>query len=134
MNDINPSIGLVKLAKHDDMNHRCSDISRDYMQALSGIKKIETPPIKSYRSKPVCHNYVVKLDDRDGLNEFLKKKGIPTDVHYIPNYHYEMYKKYKGEAPVSDTVWKRLLTIPLYPDLKLEEVNLIINSIVEFLN
>ena len=39
---------------------------------------------------------------------------------------------FRGETPVSDAVWKKLLTLPLFPDLKDEEVDLIIHEIKEF--
>lgn len=132
MNDITAAIGLVQLAKLDIMNKRRYEISQRYTNAFSSVKHIEVPKIKDYMTKPAYHNYVIKVDNRDGLNDFLKQKGISTGVHYIPNNHYDMYKQYKGETPVSDAVWKRLLTLPLYPDLKDDEVKFIINSVLEF--
>ena len=83
-------------------------------------------------SKPACHNYVIKVEDRDGLNDHLKQRNISTGVHYIPNNLYDMYKEYKGHTPVSDSIWKKLLTLPLYPDLDDDDVKLIIDSVKEF--
>lgn len=132
MNDITAAIGLVQLKKLDFMNKRRLEISRKYSEAFSSCKYIKTPKIKDYMTKPACHNYVIKVDNRDGLNDYLKQKGISTGVHYIPNNHYDMYKKFRGDTPVSDAVWKRLLTLPLYPDLSDKEVDFIIRSILEF--
>lgn len=132
MNDITAAIGLVQLGKLDLMNKRRFEISQRYTNAFSSIRHIEVPTIKDYMTKPACHNYVIKLDHRDEMNDYLKLKGISTGIHYIPNNHYDMYRHYRGETPMADAVWKRILTLPLYPDLKSEEVDYIITSILEF--
>lgn len=134
MNDLAAAIGLVQLSKLDNMNKRRLEISRRYSEAFSVSEKVDTPTIKAYMTRPACHNYVIKLSRRDGLNDFLKVKGISTGVHYIPNNQYDIYKQFRGETPVSDGVWKRLLTLPVYPDLKDNEVEFIADSILEFLD
>jgi perosamine synthetase len=75
---------------------------------------------------------VIKVEKRDQLNIYLQEKGISTGVHYIPNNHYEMYHQYRGETPIANSAWKKLLTLPLFPDLKDEEIDLIIREIREF--
>jgi len=131
MNDIPAAIGLIQLKKLDQMNDRRREITERYNQGLKGLKWLETPTVKSY-AKPSHHNYVIKVEKRDQLNIYLQEKGISTGVHYIPNNHYEMYHPYGRETPGADEVWKKLLTLPLFPDLKDEEVNLIIYEIKEF--
>ena len=87
--------------------------------------------VKSY-AKSACHNYVIKAQKRDRLNAYLKEHGISSGMHYISNNHYEMYKGCRDQTPVCEKVWTTLLTLPLYPDLKDEEVDLIIRRIKEF--
>lgn len=131
MNDINAAIGLVQLAKLDWMNDRRREITQKYNKAFAVLDWIETPPLKSY-AKSACHNYVIKTKERDKLNIFLKDKGITTGVHYIPNNHYDMYKNCRGETPVCEEVWLKLLTLPLFPDLTDEQVDIIIETIRGF--
>ncbi len=133
MNDISAAIGLVQLSKLDKMNDSRREISLRYSEMFSSLQELEVPIIKDFMTKPACHNYVIKLNERDKLNDFLKGKGISTGVHYIPNNHYDMYHRFGGETPISDMIWKKLLTLPLYPDLQAEEQNLIIESICDFL-
>jgi perosamine synthetase len=132
MNDISAAIGLVQLAKLDAMNRRRREISRIYTEAFSGEKRLELPAAKSYMTLPAAHNYVIKTADRDGLNAHLARAGVSTGVHYVPSNNYDMYKKYRGATPVSSAVWKKLLTLPLFPDLKREEIDLIIKSVLDF--
>jgi perosamine synthetase len=131
MNDIPAAIGLVQLKKLDKMNQRRKEITEKYNKGLKGLSRLETPVVRSY-AKPAHHNYVIKAEKRDQLNIYLQEKGISTGVHYIPNNHYDMYQAFRGETPVADAVWKKLLTLPLFPDLKDEEVDLIIHEIKEF--
>ncbi|MBN1823324.1 MAG: DegT/DnrJ/EryC1/StrS family aminotransferase [Endomicrobiales bacterium] len=132
MSDIAASLGIVQLGKIDVTNSKRKEISERYSKAFLGAGGIEVPKAKEYMSKPSCHNYVIKIGKRDELNKFLKDRGISSSVHYIPNNHYDMYKSCRGKTPVCDTVWKRILTLPLYPDLKDEEIKLIIDSVLEF--
>lgn len=131
MNDIAAAIGLVQLKKLDKMNQRREEITKKYNEGLQQLKWLETPVVKSY-AKPSFHNYVIKVDKRDQLNIYLQEKGISTGVHYFPNNYYEMYRSFRGETPTSDSVWKKLLTLPLFPDLMDEEVDFIIREIKEF--
>jgi perosamine synthetase len=131
MNDIPAAIGLVQLKKLEKMNLRRKEIAERYNEGLKSLKWLEIPVIRSY-ARPSHHNYVIKVEKRDQLNIYLQEKGISTGVHYIPNNHYEMYRSFRGDTPISDFVWKKLLTLPLFPDLKDEEVDFIIREIKEF--
>jgi len=132
MNDITASIGLVQLKNLDKSNKKRFLISQQYNNAFKKINEIETPIIKSYMTQPACHNYVIKVPNRDALIKFLDKKKISTGVHYIPNNHFKIYEKYKGKTPISDKVWKNIVTLPLYVDLTKKDINYIIKSVTEF--
>lgn len=131
MNDINAALGLVQLKKLDRMNDRRREITEKYNNKFSDLDWIETPIVKSY-AKSACHNYVIKVEERDRLNIYLQEKGISTGVHYIPNNHYQMYKNCRGETPVCEEVWAKLLTLPLFPDLTDPEVDMIVEMVRRF--
>jgi perosamine synthetase len=132
MNDIPAAIGIVQLGKLDRTNARRAQIVALYNRELSGVGDIEIPVKKSYMTKPAYHNYVIKTSQRDALHEFLKEKGISTGVHYYPNHLYEMYKPYARPLPVTESVWKRLLTLPLFPDLTDAEVGIVVGAVKQF--
>ena len=132
LNDIPAAIGLVQLKKLDKMNDKRRELSFRYNKLLKGISGIETPVVKDY-AKCAHHNYVIKTEKRDSLNAYLQENGISTGVHYIPNHHYRMYKNCKADCPVVENVWKKLLTLPLYPDLTLKEQDMIVKHIKDFL-
>ncbi len=133
MNDIAAAIGLAQFEKLDWMNDQRGKWSDLYTEQLKNVGDIQTPVKKDYM-KPSYHNYVIQTDKRDALQEFLKTKDISTGVHYYPNHLYEIYKPYYRNLPVTENIWKKLMTLPLYPALTENDVNSIINSIKEFFN
>jgi perosamine synthetase len=131
MNDIPAVIGIVQLKKLDKTNGKRGKLYLNYNKQLSKIKDIEIPVIKPYASN-AYHNYVIKARSRDALIEYLKEKGISTGVHYIPNHLYDIYKDFRVSLPVAEKVWKKLVTLPLFPDLTASEQAKVINSIKSF--
>jgi len=133
MNDIMAALGLIQLSKIEKTNERRRQISEQYNEAFANLDWIETPVEKQY-AKSAHHNYVIKVlnGKRDKLITYLAESGISASVHYIPNHLYEMYKPYYRKLPVAESVWKKLVTLPLFPDLKDTEVDFIIDKIKKF--
>lgn len=132
MSDINAAIGLVQLKKLDILNERRRRIALRYNDEFKNIDWIQVPVVKN---NVVCahHNYVIKVGvDRNEFIEYLKDKNIAASVHYIPSHHYKMYSKYKAKVPVTDKVWKRLVTLPLFPDLTDDQVTYITTTVKKF--
>ena len=76
--------------------------------------------------------FSIRCNKRDKLMSFLRKKGISTSVHLIPLPLQPLYKKFKSNTPVALKTWKQLLTLPLFPDLKLNEVDYVVSQVVKF--
>ncbi|MFC1571223.1 DegT/DnrJ/EryC1/StrS family aminotransferase [Candidatus Margulisiibacteriota bacterium] len=131
MHDIAAAIGVVQLKKLDEMNERRRQIAEKYDAGLSDLEWLEIPTVQNY-AKSARHNYVIKVENRDELNIYLQDKEISTGVHYIPNSRYKMYQNCKANTPVCERIWKKLLTLPLYPDLKNREIDVIINEVRSF--
>lgn len=132
MNDINAAIWIEQLKKLDQMNKRRREITEIYNKELSDLKWIELPIMKDY-SNNANHNYVIKTSYRNELNSYLSNFDISTWVHYIPNNHYEMYKSFGNNTPITEEVWTKLLTLPLYPTLTNEEVYFVVEKIKSFI-
>lgn len=67
--------------------------------------------------------------------EFLKQNGIQTSIHYPPAHRFTYHKKYlqpKHSLPVTEDIAQREVTLPLYPDLKFEEIDYIAEVIKNF--
>ncbi len=133
MNDIAAAIGLVQLKKLKTNNLKREKITETYNRELKDVSWIETPVVKDY-AKSSHHNYVIKVPQnlRDKLSVFLADKGISTSVHYMPSHYYSLYRKFKADVPVTDKVWKKILLLPIFPDLSPKDQDRIIDAIKAF--
>jgi perosamine synthetase len=131
MNDITAAIGLAQLGKLDRMNGRRREIAQRYTAAFKDLEWIKTPVEKPY-AKSSWHNYVLKVEKRDSFMRYLAERGISTGMHYIPNHLYEMYKPYASSLPVTEGIWVKLVTLPLFPGLTDEQVSFIIDAVCKY--
>ena len=131
MNDIQAAIGLVQLAKLDQTNARRREIAARYNAGFADLEWLQTPIERPY-VRSAAHNYVVKLERRDEFMKYLEEKGIATGMHYIPNHLYSMYQQFYTSLPIAESIWKQLVTLPLFPDLTDEQVDYIIDTVRSF--
>lgn len=133
MNDIAAAIGLVQLQRISQLNSRRREIVQQYLTALSSVVEIELPidDDDTYRSS--WHLFCIRCERRDELSSFLSSRGISTGVHYAPIHQYNCYKT-KVVLPIAEKAFERMLTLPLYPELKDSEVHTIIETILDFYN
>ena len=115
-------------------NEKRKKIAKLYNTLLNG-GIIRTPIEKNY-AKHVFHLYVVKSKKRDKLQDWLKKKGIFTAVHYpIPVHFQPAYQDIgykKGNFPISEKHSREILSLPMYPELKKQQVEYICETINKF--
>jgi len=125
----------IKLKRLEDWNRARRQNAKYYDQLLSGIPGV-TIPFQSEHATSVYHLYVILVDDRDGLQKYLNEKGIGTGLHYpVPLHLQKAYANqgYKeGEFPVTESVAKRLLSLPMFPELRKEQIEYVADCIKEF--
>ena len=63
----------------------------------------------------------------------LNSIGVQTGFHYFPNHLLSKFKTKGLNLPFTENIYKKLITLPLHPDLKEKDINLIINKIKDFL-
>lgn len=133
MNDIAAAIGLLQLKKLNKNNKKREKITKLYNEELKNISWIELPVVKNF-AKSSYHNYVIKVPEkvRDKLSDFLASKGIATSVHYMPSHCYSLYKKFKAYVPITDRVWRKILLLPIFPDLSVKDQDKVIDAIKSF--
>jgi perosamine synthetase len=104
-----------------------------YNKEFAGLSWFKPPVEKSY-AKSANHNYCAQVDEklRDEFVTYLAGKGIATSVHYFPNHLYDIYKPYARSLPVAERVWKKIVLLPLFPDLKESELAMIVEAVKKF--
>ena len=87
-------------------------------------------------ARHVYHLYVVRTAERDQLRDWLESKGIATGMHYpIPVHLQEAWREYGGgefSLPVTEKITGEIISLPMYPELSVEEVEYICHSVREF--
>jgi len=134
LDSIQAAVLKIKLNHMDSWN----DLRRFWANCLKELlskSEITIPKEMDYATH-VYHLYIIQTDDRDALAEFLKKENIITGVHYKVPIHlqgaYSFMSKGVGSYPVSEQIAKRILSLPMFPELMEEEVNKLAEAITAF--
>jgi UDP-2-acetamido-2-deoxy-ribo-hexuluronate aminotransferase len=110
-----------------------------YDNAFKAHPKITTPYRAPY-SHHVFHQYTLLLEgvDRDGLNEFLAGKGIPSMIYYpVPAHRQQMFAASGGgnyHLPTTDWLTERVISLPMHTELDKEQLQTISTAVLEFIN
>ncbi len=138
MSSITAALGISQLNKLDRIIKMRQDNASYLNSRLSKYEQISLPKAPS-NSTHIYQMYSILLKDektRDGLQEHLKKKKIISKIYFMPIHQSDFYKgKYgmhDGMLPVTERISKRILTLPLYPNMSSEERDYLIDSVSEF--
>ena len=127
----------IKLKRLESWNRSRMENAAYYNELLSEIPGV-TIPVEADFAVSVYHLYVLLIDDRDRLQQFLGDKGIATGLHYPMPLHlqkaYEHLGFKEGAFPVTENVAGRLLSLPMYPQLSKEQIEYVAESIKEFIS
>ncbi len=131
LDTLQAAILLAKLERFDWEVERRQKVGARYTELLSESSNIITPYIELHNTS-VFAQYSVLVNNRDEVAKQLGERGIPTAIHYpIPLNQQPGYKHLSevGVTPVSDDVARRIMSLPMGPDLTLEDQDRIIEAI-----
>lgn len=125
----------VKLKRLDEYNRRREAIAKRYTEGLKGLP-IEVPKTEYEDRKSCWHQYAILCDRKNELIEFLDTKQIGSGAFYPVPLHlqkaFEKLSYQEGNLKIAESVCKRSVCLPIFPELTEDEVDYIINSIKEF--
>jgi dTDP-4-amino-4,6-dideoxygalactose transaminase len=133
LDEIQAAILRVKLKKLSEWNERRRAWVSLYNELLSDTDVV-LPKTKKGNSH-VWHLYVIRVRDRDAVREKLKNRGIETQIHYPkavhqqPAYYHLGYNE--NSFPVTKMLIKEILSLPMHPFLREEEVRYVAETIKE---
>jgi len=97
-----------------------------------------TTPVEKEGNYHVFHQYTIRVEKRDELQAFLKENGVQTMIYYpLPLHVQPVFKDlgYKeGDLPIAEMAAKEALSLPMFPELKKEQQDYIVEKIKEFFN
>ena len=139
LNTVNAAIGRVQLKYLPKWVEERRLVAKKYFELLSDVKEIVLPPGDSKDKKPSFHLFEIKTKKRDELIKFLKDNKIICLIHYPTPIPYQpIYKKLfgfkEGMFPKSEELSLQAMDLPMYPELKNDQIKYISEKIHEFFN
>jgi dTDP-4-amino-4,6-dideoxygalactose transaminase len=134
MDEVQAAILRTKLKYLDKWNNRRRRVAKLYNELLRDVNSIATPKEEEY-AKHVYHLYVIRCRARDKLQRFLLENGVQSQIHYpIPVHRQAAYVKlgFDEHLPITEAVCKEVLSLPMHPWLKEEEIRYISNLVTKF--
>ena len=132
--DFQAALGISQLKRADLGLGRRQEIASRYTKAFSEIAGIRTPFI-SDTIYHAYHLYIIQVENRSGLYNYLHENNIYAQVHYVPLHmmpYYQQLGSKKGNMPVVEEYYEHCISLPMYPTLTEEEQVYVIQKIIEF--
>lgn len=131
--DFQAALGNSQLQRADEGVARRREIAVGYKNAFESKTYIkgQSGSIDGH----AYHLYVIEVEDRLGLYNYLRTKNIFAQIHYIPCHLMPYYRQFgwkEGDRIHSETYYKHCISLPMYPTLKQEEQQYVIDSINEY--
>ncbi len=134
LDEIQAAVLSVKLRFLENDNHRRQKIAKRYNEKLKDYNIIL--PSVSIAATHVYHQYVIRYDDRDNIQQRLKQSGIQTIVHYPVPIHKQPAYINNAIVPLSlditDEIVYEILSLPMFPQMTDQEVDIIADHIASF--
>jgi len=134
MPDILASLGISQLSRVSQGIARRIEIAKRYDEAFKGT--LVNTDIGMYREGNAYHLYIVQVERRKELYDFLHENNIFVQVHYIPVHLMPYYRQLgwkEGDMPIAENYYNHCLSLPMYPTLTEEDQNFVIEKILEYL-
>jgi len=138
LTDFQCALGLSQLKKLAIFIQRRREIATRYNEAFSKMEEIVIPFEEDF-VKAVYHIYVIQLRTemlkvgRKEILEALRAENIGVNVHYLPLHLHPFYQRQfgykKGDYPVAERYYERVITLPIFPSMSDEDVEDVIEAV-----
>lgn len=143
LTDMAAVLALGQLRRLDEFNQKRALLAHRYRELLANVDEIVPLAVPSYPMRHAWHLFVVRLDtkrvgmDRETLMAELKKRNIGTGIHFKAVHRQKYYREslQLPEGALPNTEWNsdRIFSLPLFPDMTLNDVDEVVAAIKEVL-
>jgi UDP-4-amino-4,6-dideoxy-N-acetyl-beta-L-altrosamine transaminase len=133
LTDFQAALGLSQLNRADEGIIHRRKIAEKYFKSFKNKVFIKRQSGDSQGH--AYHLYIIEVENRLGLYNYLRLNNVITQIHYIPVHLMPYYKKLgwkEGDMPAAENYYKRCLSLPIYPTLSVKEQDYVINLIYKF--
>jgi len=142
MPDIAAALGIHQLARAEELRQKRQRLARNYFESLCDQSAIELPPDPPDRIH-AWHLFVIRIASSQGQNfrneliQRLREAGVGCSVHWRPLHLHPYYRDQWSWSPdlfpVANSVWERLLSLPLFPEMTSEEQHYVVRLLKDLL-
>lgn len=132
LTDIQSALGITQLAKNNKGVAKRNEIANVYKEAFKSKLKFQSLEKGTVNAH---HLFVIEVDDRKGLYDYLKEQNIFAQIHYIPAHTLPYYKNigYEGSDLINaENYYINCISLPMYPSLTKDEQNFVIQKVLAF--
>ncbi len=143
MTDLQAAMGLVQLARMEELRAARRNVVADYERAFAGREELILPATRD-GALHAWHLYVPRLAPgalRIGRDEFLKAltaEGISPSLHFIPIHHHPVHRAYHGDVsaqlPAVEQFYEGCFSLPLFPTQSEEETGQVVEAVLKLLD
>jgi UDP-4-amino-4,6-dideoxy-N-acetyl-beta-L-altrosamine transaminase len=131
--DIQAALANSQLKRANEGIVKRHQIAKKYRESFQNTSiKMQKQDEKYFNAH---HLFVIEVEDRKGLYDYLKDNGIHTQIHYIPVHLMPYYKQFgwkEGDFPNAENYYTHCISLPMYPTLKEEEQEFVIEKVKDF--
>lgn len=131
--DFQAALGISQLSRADKGIERRREIAKKYADSFE--KKSFIKGQSGFVEGHAYHLYVIEVENRIGLYNYLREHKIFAQIHYIPCHLMPYYKEQgwkEGDMTNAENYYKHCISLPMYPTLTHEEQNFVIEKITQF--
>ncbi len=133
--DIQAALGVAQLKKASNGVKKRRAIATVYQDAFSEMNVLFQK--QEQNGKNSYHLFVIEVDDRLGLYNYLRDNGVFAQIHYIPVHlmpYYQQKGWKSGDFPEAENYYEKCISLPMYPTLTDEEQAYVIEKVKEFIH
>lgn len=135
LTDFQAALGISQLKRADEGLERRRKLAEIYHDSFVGKRYVkgQSGVIEGH----AYHLYILEVEDRQELYNYLRAKNIFAQIHYIPCHLMPYYRQFgwkEGDMPVAERYYRNCISLPMYPTLSDEEQDYVIKAIDEFYN
>jgi dTDP-4-amino-4,6-dideoxygalactose transaminase len=136
LDEIQAAILRVKLRHLSNWQRARQENAAEYTRLLNQIPGV-MPPIVPDGFEHVFHQYTIRIERRDALQQFLSERKIGSTVYYPHPLHlqplYASLGNKAGDFPHAERAAQEVLSLPMYPELRKEQIARVVEAIAEFM-